>query len=80
MRLDPSLLEQAPQLLVKVRAEQARRSYRSFIEQAWHIVEPGRPLVWGWAMEAIVEHLEALARRDLTRLVICVPPGFAKAA
>lgn len=78
MRLDPSLLEQAPQLLVKVRAEQARRSYRSFIEQAWHIVEPGRPLVWGWAMEAIVEHLEALARRDLTRLVICVPPGFAK--
>lgn len=78
MSLDPTLFQNAPKLLAKVRAEAARRSYKAFIEQAWPIVEPGRPLVWGWAMEAIVEHLEAVARRDLTRLVICVPPGFAK--
>jgi len=79
MTFDPTqLIENAPHILMKVRAESARRSYRTFIEQAWHIVEPGRPLVWGWAMEAVVEHLEAVARRDLARLVICVPPGFAK--
>jgi predicted phage terminase large subunit-like protein len=79
MTLDPThLIENAPHILMKVRAESARRSYKTFIEQAWPIVEPGRPLIWGWAMEAIVEHLEALARRDITRLVICVPPGFAK--
>lgn len=76
--MHPDLLSRAPELLAKVRAEAARRSYKTFIHQAWDIVEPGRPLVWGWVMDAITEHLEAVVRRDIKRLVICVPPGFAK--
>jgi predicted phage terminase large subunit-like protein len=76
--LDPSFFQQAPKLLTKVRAEAARRSYKAFIQQAWPVVEPGTPLVWGWVMDAIVDHLEAVARRDIKRIAICVPPGFAK--
>lgn len=78
MQIDENLIQNAPAMLSKLRAEAARRSFKEFIHQAWPIVEPGRPLVWGWAMDAIVEHLEAMARREITRLVICVPPGFAK--
>ena len=78
MSLDPSFIEHAPQLLMKVRAEAARRSYKEFIRQAWPTIEPGTPLVWGWAMDAMVEHLEAVVKRQIRRLVICVPPGMAK--
>lgn len=78
MPIDPSFLQNAPQLLAKIRAESARRSYKAFIEQAWPMIEPGTPLVWGWAMDAIVDHVEAVVRRDIKRLVINVPPGFGK--
>ena len=78
MNLDPNFIEQAPELLMRVRAEAARRSYKTFVSQAWPIIEPGTPLVWGWAMDAVAEHLEAVVRRDIKRLVITIPPGMAK--
>ena len=78
MALDPSILQNAPQLLASIRAEAARRSLKAFVHQAWPTIEPGTPLVWGWSMDAIVEHLEAVARRDIKRLVINVPPGASK--
>lgn len=76
--IDTALLQQAPKLLAKVRAEQARRSLKAFTEQAWSTIEPGTPLIWGWSMDAITEHLEAVSRRDIKRLVINVPPGASK--
>jgi predicted phage terminase large subunit-like protein len=78
MILDPRLVEQAPQMLTRVRAEAARRSFRAYIEQAWPVVEPGTPLIWGWSMEAVADHLEAVARGDIKRLVINIPPGASK--
>jgi predicted phage terminase large subunit-like protein len=78
MSLDPSFMQHVPKLLAAARAENARRSYKAFIEQAWPTIEPGTPLIWGWAMDALVEHVEAVVRRDIKRLVICVPPGFGK--
>jgi predicted phage terminase large subunit-like protein len=78
MTLDPALFQHAPTLLAKVRAEQARRSLKAYWQQAWPIVEPGTPLVWGWQLDALVEHLEAVAHRDIKRLVITVPPGSSK--
>ena len=78
MTLDPSLFQHAPALLAKVRAEQARRSLKAFTEQAWPTIEPGRALTWGWPLDAITEHLEAVARGDIRKLAIFVPPGFGK--
>jgi hypothetical protein len=44
----------------------------------WPVVEPGRPFVRGWAIEAICQHLEAVTEGRIRRLLINVPPGFMK--
>lgn len=49
-----------------------------FIEHFWHILEPNREFVKGWALEAMCAHLEAVSRGDITRLLINVPPGSMK--
>jgi predicted phage terminase large subunit-like protein len=78
MQIDENLIQQAPAMLSKLRAEAARRSFKEFIHQAWPTIEPGTPLVWGWSMDAIVDHLEAVSKGDILRLVINVPPGASK--
>ncbi len=50
----------------------------AFVRYFWDILEPGRTLVDGWPLWAMVEHLEAVTRGDITRLLINVPPGFMK--
>lgn len=49
-----------------------------FVEDFWHILEPGRVFVKGWALEAICQHLEAVLAGDITRLLINVSPGAMK--
>jgi hypothetical protein len=53
-------------------------SLLQFTELTWHAVEPATPFVGGWAIEAICDHLEAVASGDITRLLMNVPPGFCK--
>lgn len=62
----------------KIKAEQARRSLREFVRQAWPVLEPSTKLVWGWHLDALATHLEAVTRGDTTRLMINVPPGHMK--
>jgi hypothetical protein len=50
----------------------------AFIRYFWRILEPEAELVEGWALYAIVEHLEAVSFGEITRLLITVPPGFMK--
>jgi predicted phage terminase large subunit-like protein len=50
----------------------------AFARMAWPIVNPGRPLVWNWHMDAICEHLEAITRGEIHRLIVNVPPGHSK--
>ena len=50
----------------------------AFVQYFWHILEPENPMVPGWAMEAICEHLEAVTFGEINRLLINVPPGFSK--
>lgn len=57
---------------------QAEESLADFAIQAWHVLEPATELKWGWALEAICEHLEAVNRGEITRLVMNVPPGSMK--
>lgn len=45
---------------------------------AWPVVEPGRELVDGWHLAAICEHLEAVTRGEIKRLIINVPPRMTK--
>lgn len=45
---------------------------------AWHVLEPEKPYLHNWHVDAICAHLEAISRGEITRLLINVPPGCAK--
>jgi predicted phage terminase large subunit-like protein len=49
-----------------------------YIPLAWPVLEPGRKYIYGYAIEAICDHLEAVSRDEIKRLVINVPPGCMK--
>jgi len=81
------LLRQAHQRGLTVLAERDRveeqretyaKSLRSYVAGAWHIVEPASPFVPNWHIDAICEHLEAVSRGEIRRLLINIPPRCMK--
>jgi len=64
--------------IVDIHRETARRSLRGFVRMAWHVLEPETPLAWGPALDAMCEHLEAVTRGEIRRLLVNVPPGMMK--
>jgi predicted phage terminase large subunit-like protein len=58
--------------------ERARRSLVEFIQMVWPILEPARKFIRGWVVDAICEHLEAVTRGEIKKLLINVPPGCMK--
>lgn len=58
--------------------ELCRRSLAYFARRAWPILEPATPLKWGWALDAICQHLEAVSHGEINRLLMNVPPGTMK--
>jgi predicted phage terminase large subunit-like protein len=62
------------------RREEAARLENSLIEfykAAWETIDPA-PYVDGWHLHAIAEHLEAVSRREIRKLLITVPPRHSK--
>lgn len=55
-----------------------KRSLAEFAKRVWHILEPATPLKWGWALDAICSHLEAVSRGEIKHLLMNVPPGTMK--
>ena len=51
----------------------AEQSLRSYIELAWHVLEPSNPFVSGWHLDAICEHLQAISNGEIHRLIINIP-------
>lgn len=51
----------------------AETSLRSFLSQAWKIIEPGTRYVDSWHIGAICEHLEAVTSGQIKRLLVNVP-------
>ena len=58
-------------------AEQARRKLRHFVKYAWRYADPQK-FVDGWAVQAMCEHLEACASREIRNLLINIPPRHTK--
>lgn len=58
--------------------EAAEKSFYEFIKQAWITVDPENPFVDNWHIGAIAEHLTAVHLGQIRRLIINMPPGFAK--
>jgi predicted phage terminase large subunit-like protein len=71
-------LERRERVKLEANAELARRSLAEFVRQAWPLVDPGMPLRWNWHVDAICEHLEAVSKGWIQRLLINIPPGHAK--
>jgi hypothetical protein len=53
-------------------------SFANFVRDGWHVLEPATTLKWGWALDAICEHLEAVTAGQIRRLLMNVPPGSMK--
>ena len=58
----------------------ARLSLYTFFKQAWPSLEGATPFVDGWHIGAIAEHLEAVFKRQIKRLLINVPPRSGKSS
>ena len=56
----------------------AQRSFAEFCKMAWHVLEPATPIAWGWALDAMCDHLQAVHEGKIKRLLMNVPPGMMK--
>ncbi len=81
------LKKQAPTKKLEVTAEiakiaeemnKAESSLKSFVKQAWHVVEPATPFVDGYHIDVICKHLEAVTNGQIQNLVINMPPRHMK--
>jgi predicted phage terminase large subunit-like protein len=58
--------------------EETRLPFADFARESWPIVEPARPYLTNWHLDAIYEHLEAVEAGQITRLIINGPPRLGK--
>lgn len=69
-------------VLDMIKREKLRRRAQSnlyeFVKQAWDVVEPGIEFVPSWHIQVICEHLEAVSKGQIKRLLINIPPRHSK--
>ena len=58
--------------------KQGEQSLRSFVQQAWPVLEPDVPFLSNWHIDYVVEYLEAVTAGQITRLLINMPPRYMK--
>lgn len=49
-----------------------------FVRYFWDVLEPNRPFVDGWVLRGMCQHLEAVSRGEIKRLLMNVSPGSMK--
>jgi phage terminase large subunit-like protein len=86
-RRAPTLEQLADERIAELRsqqtgdhAEELSGSLRRFIGPAWSQLEPMNPLIWGWHIDAICDHLEAAALGQIRTLLINIPPRHLKSS
>jgi len=52
--------------------------FKSFVIDAWHIVEPSTKLVWSWHLDVVCIYIEEYHHRNINRLIFNIPPGSMK--
>jgi hypothetical protein len=55
-----------------------RNSLRFFIKKGWHVIEPSTTYLENWHIDLIAEHLEGVTGGQIKRLLINLPPRYAK--
>lgn len=59
-------------------AESLRQDFGKFVRRSWNTVEPAMKLIDNWHIDAIAEHLNAVANKQIRFLMINIGPGYAK--
>lgn len=77
-RIDAEIAELEELEADDLEREVCAASLAVFARRAWPMLEPATPLKWGWALDAICAHLEAVTDGRIRRLLINVPPGSMK--
>ena len=62
----------------KEQGEILKKDFGKFIRAAWPIVEPAMALIDNWHIDALAEHLQAVAEEQIRFLMINIGPGYAK--
>lgn len=65
------------ELLREIERAECETSLYTFVQRAWRYVDPS-PFTPGWPLEAMCEHLEAVADGDIRKLLINIPPRCGK--
>jgi predicted phage terminase large subunit-like protein len=60
-------------------AVRCEESLAYFFRRAWRFIDPA-PFVDGWVVDALTDHLEAVAYGDIRRLLINIPPRMLKSS
>jgi len=63
--------------LAEARAE-CERDLLAFVRRFWRVNDRNTPLIEGWPLEAICDHLMAVTDGHIKRLIMNVPPGCTK--
>lgn len=65
------------------RRDSARGKYQRlncFVRDAWPVLLPNVPLKWNWACDAICDHLEAVTKGEIKKLLINIAPRHGKSS
>jgi predicted phage terminase large subunit-like protein len=54
--------------------EKLLSDFGAFCRRAWKEIEPGKALEWSWHHEYVAEHLMLCYEREITRLIVTMPP------
>lgn len=64
---------------INIQRDLSSRSFADFLRMAWPHIDP-EDYVHNWHMDCVGEHLEAIARGEIRRLLFNVPPGTSKSS
>jgi predicted phage terminase large subunit-like protein len=57
---------------------EAEKDLSVFTRQAWQVIEPGTDFIGNWHIDLIGEYMHAVARGEIKRLIINMPPRHIK--
>lgn len=77
-KLSETIGRDPDRLIERILKVNAQEKLIDFMELLWVVLHPATPMKRGWVLEAICDHLEAVSRGEIKRLLINVPPGFSK--
>jgi hypothetical protein len=76
-QIETAFLRVLPEFRKRKRRLELEESLSKFFREAWPHFDPA-PYTHGWHIDAIAEHLEAVTRGQIRKLLINVPPRHTK--